>query len=382
MSNTFEIRKIQWTLPDFLSGSTITLYPYGLCIAGGALLALILMAVLSRKKSLRQGTVSWFAVLGIPLAVVFSRLFFFVARLDLFRGQGLDRITDLTGGGYLFFGAFTGLILAGWLAARITCQKTGQVLDAAAAPTALVITAARIGAYVTEYVRYKKNGTMVIKPIEIGRDILEWFDPEKGKVFLTWDDPSPLFKFPYAVKDNYGSWMFAVFFLEAVVALIIFTILLIRKTRRSGSKFLLFLMLYAGCQAVLETLRSDPVTLGFIKINVLSLGFVKANQVLAALTLLITVSIALFRVPRAERKWWMYAVGYGVVLLGCGVIAAMEFTVDDNKKILFLRWMKDDLCYAVDALAALGMMISTSWLIRRSDRYTDGDRSDELSVSR
>ena len=370
---SLKLKSIEWTLPDFLSGGTVTLYPYGLCIAGGALLALVLMVFLARKKGLRKGTASWFALLGIPLAVVFSRLFFFVARLDLFRGKGLDQITNLIGGGFLFFGAFAGLALAGWLTARITRQKTGAVLDAAAAPMALLVTAGRMGAALVQYVSKNRS-----KPIEIGRDILEWFDPELGNVFLTWDDPSPIQRFPFAVKDYYWSpsypdegWVFAIFFLEAVVAFAILLILLLRKTRRPGSKFLLFLTLYAGCQTVLESLRTDPVTLGFIKIDVLSLGFVKANQVLAVPAILTAASVALFRIPREQRKWWMFAVGYGVILLGCGIIAAMEFTVDNNGKIVFLRWMKNDLCYLTMALAALGMILSNCWLIRRSDSTPD-----------
>ncbi len=351
---------------DVIRWGSFTIYPYGLCVAGGALLGLLIMLTAELRGRLKRGTVSWFAVLGIPLALFFSRAGFVLFSLDRFGETGLGGMLRMTDGGHMFFGALAGLGLAGWITARITHQNAGKVLDSTAVPAGVLIAAARMG-------------EPLIKGayLGIGYDIEEWFLPDYELVFFSWEDPSLLYRFPFAVQGPYYSagsyeqWCFSIFFLEACAAVIIALILLLWRTKRPGTKAMMFPVMYAGCQAVLESMRCDAVLrLGFVKFDTLSLGFVKGNQLLTLPILLAAVTIALVRMPREKLRWWVPVYGYGSILLHCGVIMAMEFTRD--MKIEMLQWMRIDLIFIVMALAAFHMIVSTCIVIQRSDEGPPG----------
>ena len=339
---------------------SFTVYPYGLYVAGGVLLGLVYMLVRELRGHLDKGTASWFAVLGIPLAFIFSRLGYVLVTLDWFQSEGMAKALQITDGGFLFYGALAGILLAGWITALITKQKTGRVLDSAAVPCALLIAAARMGEPLVNV------GTGL--PIEF------YLDPWNELVFFTCEDPSALCRFPFAVQDYYQEWCFGIFFAEAVVAVIIAAILLLWRNKRPGTKALVFTTLYAASQAALEAMRFDAIPrLGFVKFNDIDigfakfkdLGFVKVNQALALPILLVIITIVIVRTPRGKRHWWMPVYGYGTVLLQCGVIAAMEFAKDG--KIERLQWMRIDLIYIVMALAAFIIMTATCRVIHKSD---------------
>ena len=342
MSKTLEVIRL----------GPLCIYPYGLYVAGGVLLGLLYMLFRESRNHLNKGTASWFAVLGIPLALLFSRLGFVLASLDWFESAGTAAVFRITDGGHMFYGALAGLAVAGWITAKLTKQSAARVMDSAAVPSALLIAAARMGE------PHVNAG--------IGRAIEEWFDPFNEMVFFTWEDPSPLYRFPFAVRNYYDEWCFGVFFLEAAVAAIIVLILLMWKTKRPGTKALLFPAMYAGAQAVLESMRADVVLrLGFVRIHDLTLGFVKVNQVLALPILLACVTIAVVRIPRSKMRWWIPVYGYGSILFSCGIIAAMEFALDE--KIEILQWMRIDLIFIVMAQVALLMIVSTCRVIQKSD---------------
>ncbi len=127
-----------------LAFGPVRLYPYGLAAALSAAAAFALMALLGKKQGLRQGTVSWFAVLSIPLALLIAHVGYSLVMLDWLRDQGMEFFWQFSRGGYMLYGALLGGILAGALTAKITRQPLGGILDAAAAPTALMIAACRM----------------------------------------------------------------------------------------------------------------------------------------------------------------------------------------------------------------------------------------------
>ena len=311
----------------------ITLYPYGLVMAAAAALGFALMAGQGKKHGLKNGTISWFAVLSIPLAVLFARIGYCLAMLDWILDQGLDFFWQFSRGGYMLYGALLGGVLAGALTAKLTRQPMGSILDAAAAPTALMIALCRMAEPLVN--------------LGYGYDIEEWFDPFEEKCMIAWEDPSILFRFPLGEQNYYGVWCFAVYLPEAITALVIFLILLSLKKRRPGGKALLFLLLYAGTQPFWESMRQDAV---------LKWGFVRASQLFSAIVILIVLILCwrmLQKTVRRPSAFWKSFVG---ILLSCGVIMAMEFALE--KKIGFLAWMRMDLCYAVMALGCLGLIFS------------------------
>ncbi|MBR0408688.1 MAG: prolipoprotein diacylglyceryl transferase [Clostridia bacterium] len=311
----------------------VRLYPYGLVLALSAAAAFALMHFLGKKHGLKHGTVSWFAVLSIPLALLFAHLSYSLVRLDWLLDQGLAFFWQFTRGGYMLYGAMLGGILAGCLTAKITRQSMGGILDAAAAPTALMIAVCRMAE--------------PLVGLGYGYDIEEWFDPFEEKCMVAWEDPSALFRFPLGEQNYYGIWCFSVYLPEAVTAFIIFLILLCMKKRKPGGKALLLALLYAGCQPFWESMRQDAV---------LKWGFVRASQLFSGIAVLTVLIICWRMLPPSQRRPAALWKGIGLLLLGCGIIMAMEFALE--KKIGFLTWMRMDVCYGVMILGCLSLILA------------------------
>ncbi|MBR5110200.1 MAG: prolipoprotein diacylglyceryl transferase [Clostridia bacterium] len=311
----------------------ITFYRYGLVLAASALAGLLLMEWLGKKHALKPGTVSWFAVLAIPLAVLCGRIGYCLVSIDWLLDQGLSFFWQLTRGGYMLYGALLGGLLAGALTAKITRQPLGNILDAAAAPTALMIAACRMAEPLVN--------------LGYGYDIEEWFDPFEEKSMVAWENPGILFRFPLGEQNYYGVWCFAVYLPEAITAFVIFLILMCLKKRRPGGKALLFLLLYAGCQPFWESMRQDAV---------LKWGFVRASQLFSGIAVLLVFLLCVRLLKKSQRAKALLLPGAVGLLLSSGLILAMEFALE--QKISFLTWMRMDVCYAVMALGCIVLIFS------------------------
>ena len=309
----------------------IPVYSYGIVLAAAALAALALMVFTGRREGLKDGTVSWFAVWAVPLTVLCARIGYCVASLDWMREQGFGFFLAFSRGGYMLYGAVPGGLLAAWAAGRCAHESPARILDAAAAPTALLIAAGRLAEPLVS--------------LGYGHNIEEWFDPWMEKSMIAWEDPSPLYRFPLGAQDYYGDWNFAIFLPETLTALALLILLLCMKPRRAGAKVLFLLAGYAAAQVIWESMRQDEV---------LRWGFVRASQLLSAVTLAAILLICWRSLPAAQRKISGLLGRLGGLLLLCGVVIAMEFALE--QKIGFLTWMRMDVCYAVMALCCAGFL--------------------------
>ncbi len=321
----------------------LTVYPYGLALAAGALASLILMRLRSPAEGLKAESVSWFAPLSVALGVLGARILYFLVSLPWFIDRGLETFFHFQKGGYALYGAMAGIALAAWIAGRVTGEGTTRILDGAAAPFALFTAVAR--------------GAESLTGVGLGEYIEEWFDPAFGRSMIELEDSSFFQRFPFGVMDGDGYWRFPVFLWEALAALVFFLLLLRIRTRRSGTKALLFLAMYAGLQTFLESLCIDLE---------LRWGFVKVNQLLALPAMGLITWMCVIRTPKALRSFRRFAPAAGGILLCCGVVMAMEFALEG--KIGFLEWMRMDLCWIVMLAAAVGMAVCACRMILRSDR--------------
>ena len=326
-----------------IDAGAFTFYPYGLALAAGALASLLLMRLLSRGHRLKAETASWFGLFAVPLAVLCGRILYFLVSLPWFIDRGAETFFHFTEGGYMLYGTMAGIVLAAWLTGRITHQGTARILDGAAAPFALFTAAARCAES--------------LAGVGLGEYIEEWFDPMFGRSMIELEDSSFFQRFPFGVLDADELWRFPVFLLEAIAA-VVFLILLLRiRTRRDGTKALLFLGLYAALQTFLESIRIDLE---------LRWGFVKINQLLALPAMALIIAICILRTPREERSFRRFAAPSAGILLCCGIIMAMEFALES--KIKFLTWMRMDLCWMVMLAAAVCMAVCACRLIMKTDR--------------
>ena len=280
---------------------------YALCIVAALALGLLLMAWQQKKNALRCDTAEIFALLALPLGLVGARMFYCLARLTVFMELGMGNMLRLWDGGYAMWGAAGGAVLAAILTAKITRQSAARILDAMAAPAALVMA---LGRFAEVF-----NG--------------EGIGLEVENAFFQ--------RFPFALFNaDWEVWFWAICLLEGVVALVILAVLLAKKPGKAGDQAKLFLVLYCSAQILLESLRRDQF---------LRWLFVRVSQLTAVLVLGGLMFYALYKwlkTPAEHRVPKKALITNWVVFLVCvGLCIAMEFAVD--KAAFMPVW----LCYTI-----------------------------------
>ena len=315
---------------------------FGLVMAAAAAAALLLMLAVQKKYSLNTGTVFLFGALAALLCILTGRAAFWLCSLEWIVDSDLS-FWDFLGSGYsyMLYGAVIGGFAAAFITSGITGRAFGKIADAAAAPAALLIAAGRFGEYLIE--------------AGFGSGVEEWFDPFEDWSMIAWENPEPICRFPFAVQNYYGTWRFSINLWEGLAAVVFLIVLLAMKKRRTGGAASLLLLMYASCQILFESMRTDEVIIW---------GFVKANQLISALLVL---GILLFcwmkqaKEQRSVKELWLRML---MLILAAGVVMLMEFALD--QKVSFLMWMRADLSYLVMAASCAWMLLTVLPLWRKA----------------
>ena len=321
----------------------LNVYAYGLALTAAAALAWLLLGRTAAAEGLPRGTAARCMLWAVPLSALGARIAYCLFNLSWFLQEGVGFFFQWQRGGFVFYGALLGGLLALYAVSRLNSLSFGRLADAAAAPAALVIACGRLA-----------EGLV---GVGYGRNILDWFDPYQEQSMIAWEDPSPLFRFPFGAPDHYGDWNFAIFVPEALAAAVILVILLRVRPVKPGGRALLLVLLYAACQAILESMRQDSVQ---------RWGFVRVSQLLSGVAVAAVLFICCRRLHRGFPAAW------AGILLCMGVVMAMEFALE--QKIGFLVWMRMDVCYLVMLLACLGMIFFTLPVWRRAFRPAEAAR--------
>ncbi len=306
-------------------GLPVTAYALGVVMALAAGLCLLWWE--QRRNHLRADTAEIFALLALPLGLIGARLFYCLARLDVYLEMGAGSILRLWEGGYALWGAVGGAVLAALLTAKMTRQSPVKLLDALAAPAALTIALSRFAE------GFNGEG--------IGLEVYE----------------TAFQRFPFAVFNaDWEIWNWAIFMLEGAAALAILALMLVKRLHRHpGDRAKLFVILYCSSQILLESLRRDQF---------LRWLFVRVSQLTAALVLSGLMFCALARwvkAPQEARMAKKHLIWNWVAFLACvGICIGMEFAVD--KSAAMPVW----LCYSVMALCCAVMGVTSWQLIMRS----------------
>ena len=223
-------------------------------------------------------------------------------------------------GGYTIYGALLGGALGALIGARLSGVKWLDALDALAPGACAVILFARVGEIFT--------GEGLGREAEV-----EWthFFPVS---VCTYQD------------DFFDEWRYAIWFWEALAALILLLVLLKRQRKAlPGRQVALFITVLGTTQILLEQMRRDH----YLRLIV----FVRVSQ-LAALVTLIVLLVVLFvrRKPSAAKIAWS-AAAFTVAFLA---VMAVEFVFDKPE---YLPWLNTAM--ALTAVAFAGM----SWVWRQ-----------------
>ena len=315
----------------------ITIFPYGLAIAAAAAVALILAAAGFRRAGLSGDALSLFAVLALPLGFLGGRLGYCLAAWDWVKQEGISFFFQFSRGGYMFYGALAGGLLAAALAAKGSGERFPKLADALAVPMLVLVALGRLAEGLVEQ--------------GYGWGIADWFTEDYGMSLFALEDPSFFYRLPFGVPDMYGNHNWAVFVFEALVACGLAFVVSRASVRREGGRAALALLLYAATQELGESLRQDAV---------LRWGFVRVNQVLGAVVIvtLLALCYALAR-PRKPARLALSAVE---VVVGALLVTAMEFALE--KKFSALEWVPMDVCYVFSAVGCLIMILAVRPLWR------------------
>ena len=298
----------------------IRLYAYGAYVCLGALCALITLAILCRSKGMKPGTAPLVFCLSAVCGVLVSRVFFCLTNRELGFTMPFHSWTEVSGGGWSLFGLLAGVFLGGALCAALTRQKTGRIMDLLSVSVLPLLIAERIGENRIDYFD-------ISRPLSTG-----------------------LIADSFLAVGEYDRYL-ATYYVAAAVYLVLFVVLLLRLVRngRDGNTAITFLLLFGAASIILESLRSDQF---------LSFGFVKAQQVSAALMLGLGVILAVKRSNRPKSV--LSAAALISIPVVIGAVIGLEFALDRT------TWNKI-LIYAV-MIAAVSVPVALSMNILKEKR--------------
>jgi len=295
----------------------VEVYAFGLYVAIGLALALVALALLTRRSHWKKETAPVAGLLGIIFGLALSRLLYGLLDEALGRVVPLWGMIRLETGGYSMIGALAGGCLGGMLAARLTGQDPVRMLDVLSPALLLFVACERLGeGYILDF--------------GVSRTLTDG-----------------LLEGTFLAVENDGTWRLATYLLESFASLILSLILIrdLNEKRRRGDTFLLFLLLYGAVQTLLESLRYDQ--------HMTVIAFVKLQQVFAMALLGVAVILLALRRWNTRRKTAIAGMAAVVCAVGLGV--AIEFMIDRttiSHYLLYLAFLA-----VIAAPTALGLAL-------------------------
>jgi len=213
---------------------------YGILIALGVFLAVLLAMRREKKLSLPMDTALNIALIGVPVGIVCARIYYVVFSWQDYAGSLAD-IVNIRQGGLAIYGGVIGGVLSGAIYSAVKKVKLSSIADLAAPSLAL------------------------------GQAIGRWgnfFNQEAYGAAIS--NPRMQF-FPLGVMIDGSGWHYATFFYESVWCALIVCLLLAgekkRLFKRNGDIFLSYLLLYAAERSFVEGLRTDSLYLGPLRVS-------------------------------------------------------------------------------------------------------------------
>lgn len=213
---------------------------YGIIIAGGVLLSILLACHRGKYYNVSTDTVTDFAIITIPSAIVGARLYYVIFKWQDFSGDFLS-IFKIWTGGLAVYGGIIAAVIAAYFVSRHKKMNPLTIYDIAMPALALGQAIGRWGNFVNQ----EAFGSVVT-------------------------DPSLQF-FPYAVYiQSQGAWHMATFFYESMACfaiVIILSLLTRRLVSRPGSIALGYGFLYGIARFFIEGLRTDSLYIGSFRVS-------------------------------------------------------------------------------------------------------------------
>ncbi len=255
---------------------SLAIYWYGIIITLAILIAFGVVVYDSKRRKFTMDFMLELFLWVIPLAIVFARLayvLFHASDFPLKSWEDLWVIISTRDGGISILGAIPGGALGAALACKHNKINYAEVLDMIAPGMVLGQALGRWGNFVNQelYGQQVLNENLQHFPFAVQIDT-HYVTDEAGRVV--------------DVIEN--GWFQATFFYEMVLNLIGFAVLWLisRKSKKNLTVFMSYLAWYCAVRAVMESIRTDAVSVGGVKIGVVGCALA---AVLAFIVILLIV---------------------------------------------------------------------------------------------
>lgn len=238
---------------------------YGVIIAVGMVLGVILAIYRARKQGLKDDLIFDFILLALPIAIICARGYYVIFEWDSYSGDILS-IFKIWKGGLAIYGGVIGGLVTAILFCRHHKFPLFRFLD------------------------------LVVPSLVLGQAIGRWGNFVNQEAFGNLVENSSLQFFPYAVYiDALGEWHQATFFYESMwnVCLLVAMLIISRKEPKTGTMTCMYFVFYGLGRFLIEGLRTDSLYI---------ISGIRASQVLSLLLILGGMLLYVVFVRRNKMK--------------------------------------------------------------------------------
>lgn len=260
------------------------IYWYGVLIAIGILLAVLLALREAKRKRMHEDTVLDICLVLIPCGIVGARLYYVLLDLPQYLADPI-RIFFIWEGGLAIYGGIIGGLIGLFVYARIKKIRFTRLIDVIAPGLVLAQAIGRWGNFFNQ----EAYGLPVTNP-----DLL-WF-PFAVRIDAPWNNG--IHYFNGQICDS--PYHLATFFYESLWCALIFLFLwffLRKRTKHDGDVFLWYAMLYSVERFFVEGLRGDSLWL--------IQDAVRASQLLSAIVAIGVLAFFLIRYFREKKLGYL-----------------------------------------------------------------------------
>jgi len=245
----FSINRVAFTI------GPLSVYWYGIIIAAGFALAVILGIRSSKKYDVDPDDIIDVVLFATPAAIIFARLFYVIFKWDEITANGWTEIFKIWHGGLMIYGGVIGAVIAAFLVTRVKGLSTLKVFDFGAPYLVLGQAIGRWGNLINQ----EAFGTNTNLPWGMTGDKIRY---DIDQLYIDRIDPN----IPVHPTFLYESlWDFGIF---------LFLIWYRKRKKHNGEVFFLYMILYGVGRFWIEGLRADSLMLGNLRISqVLALVF-------------------------------------------------------------------------------------------------------------
>ncbi len=280
------------------------------------------LAIRAHKRGMKPAPVFTGILFGTALAVVLAKgLYTLLLSSKVWPRYGWASLLRMEPAEFSFIGGCLGMVLGVALSAKLYQIQASRLLSLFAPAGALMAAGARVAEV---FLDMQGAGAYV-----------------ENEAFA---------RMPFAISNEWGEWFWAVFLLEAVLALIVAVVFSVRKTEDAIVSLRFEHVVYYLCvpQIFCESLRALGMRWGFVRIEQVLCGVIIEG--------LLIYGCLQFKGNAGfwKRYWPCFAA------LGCvGVIVGVEFGLDKVPSI------SDTIWYCVMIAALVGFAVLEHFVTRR-----------------